>query len=98
MIVERLPVRGAHRVLMERIEDSRDFLARTPCARGPLALEDSAEVSCPISARCAPEAARGVRRDDPAFGLAWPGELRAISERDRGHAGFSPGEGTGRAR
>ncbi len=31
-----------------------------------------------------PEAARGVRWDDPAFGIEWPGAPeRIISERDR---------------
>ena len=38
-----------------------------------------------------PEAARGVRWDDPAFGVGWPAaEERLISERDRSwpdHAG-----------
>jgi dTDP-4-dehydrorhamnose 3,5-epimerase len=183
MIVERLAVRGAYRILMERIEDSRGYFARTwsareaadlglqaefvqanvsfnprrgtlrglhyqeppheevklvrctrgrlydvvldlrpdsptylahagvelgaggdalvyvprGCAHGLLTLEDSTEVSYLISAYYAPEAARGVRWNDPAFGIAWPGEVRVISERDRGYPDFAPGGGIGRA-
>ncbi|MDQ6750175.1 MAG: dTDP-4-dehydrorhamnose 3,5-epimerase family protein [Actinomycetota bacterium] len=39
------------------------------------------------------EAARGVRWDDPAFGIQWPPEppgARTISERDRGYPDFQP--------
>ena len=38
-----------------------------------------------------PSAARGVRWDDPAFGIDWPeaGE-RTINERDRSWPDFSP--------
>ena len=51
------------------------------CAHGFLTLEDGAEVLYQMSAPYAPEPARGVRWDDPAFGIAWPeavrGDLRA---------------------
>jgi dTDP-4-dehydrorhamnose 3,5-epimerase len=36
-----------------------------------------------------PEAARGVRWDDPAFGIAWPDDERTISTRDASYADFS---------
>jgi dTDP-4-dehydrorhamnose 3,5-epimerase len=37
-----------------------------------------------MSHHYAPEAARGVRWDDPALGIAWPpAQQRLISERDR---------------
>jgi dTDP-4-dehydrorhamnose 3,5-epimerase len=39
-----------------------------------------------------PEAARGVRWDDPAFGIDWPaphGE-RTMSAKDRGYPDFAP--------
>jgi dTDP-4-dehydrorhamnose 3,5-epimerase len=35
-----------------------------------------------------PDAGRGVRWDDPAFGIEWPGEVAVISERDRTYADF----------
>jgi dTDP-4-dehydrorhamnose 3,5-epimerase len=30
-----------------------------------------------------PEAAHGVRWDDPAFGIEWPEKVAVISERDK---------------
>jgi dTDP-4-dehydrorhamnose 3,5-epimerase len=53
------------------------------CAHGFLTLEDESEVFYMISAPYVPEAARGVRFDDPAFGIRWPGEVCVIHERDR---------------
>ncbi len=35
-----------------------------------------------ISAPYAPEAGRGVRYDDPAFGIEWPGAVTVIHPRD----------------
>jgi dTDP-4-dehydrorhamnose 3,5-epimerase len=53
------------------------------CAHGFLTLEDETEVLYQISTSHMPAAARGVRWDDPAFGIAWPREPDVISERDR---------------
>ncbi|WP_420457005.1 dTDP-4-dehydrorhamnose 3,5-epimerase family protein [Rubrivirga sp.] len=52
------------------------------CAHGCLTLEDATEVLYMISAPFVPEAARGVRYDDPAFGIAWPREVTVIHPRD----------------
>jgi dTDP-4-dehydrorhamnose 3,5-epimerase len=38
-----------------------------------------------------PEAARGVRWDDPAFSIRWPNGPRTISARDQGYPDFRPG-------
>src|ERR1700733_2824338 len=35
-----------------------------------------------------PDAARGVRWNDPAFGIEWPGKVEVISERDRTYPDF----------
>jgi dTDP-4-dehydrorhamnose 3,5-epimerase len=59
------------------------------CAHGFLTLEDHAEVFYQISESFAPQSARGVRWDDPAFGIAWPGPVRVISERDRTYPDFA---------
>jgi dTDP-4-dehydrorhamnose 3,5-epimerase len=40
----------------------------------------------------APECARGVRWDDPAFGIEWPVAARLISERDRTYPDYSEKE------
>ena len=53
-------------------------------AQGYQTLEDDVEVLYQMSHRFVPQAARGVRWDDPAFGIGWPAaEERIISERDR---------------
>jgi dTDP-4-dehydrorhamnose 3,5-epimerase len=53
-------------------------------AQGYQTLEDDTEVLYHMSHHYVPEAARGVRWDDPAFGIEWPpADERIISERDR---------------
>jgi dTDP-4-dehydrorhamnose 3,5-epimerase len=53
------------------------------CAHGCLSLEDDTQIYYLASAFYAPEAARGVRFDDPAFGIAWPAAVAFVSEQDR---------------
>jgi dTDP-4-dehydrorhamnose 3,5-epimerase len=60
------------------------------CAHGFLTLADATEVAYQMSAPYAPAAARGVRWDDPAFGIEWPGEVLVINERDRRYPDFDP--------
>lgn len=52
-------------------------------ANGFQTLEDDTELFYLMSAYYAPEAARGIRFDDPALAVPWPLEVTAISERDR---------------
>jgi len=53
-------------------------------AQGYQTLEENTEVLYQMSHHYVPEAARGVRWDDPAIGIEWPAaEERIISERDR---------------
>ena len=52
------------------------------CAHGFLTLEDATEAFYMISAPYAPDAGRGVRYDDPAFGIDWPAEVAVIHPRD----------------
>lgn len=58
-------------------------------AHGYLTLADDTEALYLISTPYAAEAARGVRWDDPAFGIEWPSEPAVISERDRSWPDFS---------
>ena len=51
-------------------------------AHGFLSLTDDAVVEYMIDTPYAPELARGVRWNDPAFGIAWPAEPKVISARD----------------
>lgn len=57
-------------------------------AHGFQTLEDNTEVFYQISEFYAPEYARGVRWDDPAFGIEWPLPVKIISEKDRSYKGF----------
>lgn len=54
-------------------------------AHGFQTLADETEVFYQVSAYYHQESARGVRWDDPAFGIDWPLEISVISERDRSH-------------
>ena len=58
------------------------------CAHGFLTLEDETEVFYQMSEIYNPQAARGVRWNDPAFRIVWPGEVHVISERDQSYANF----------
>ena len=58
------------------------------CAHGFLTLEDDVEVFYQMSESYNPESARGVRWNDPAFQIAWPGKVEVISERDRTYPDF----------
>ena len=64
--------------------DNRDALyVPKGCAHGFLTLEDESEVLYQMSSDYVPTAARGVRWDDPAFGIAWPAAPDVIADRDR---------------
>lgn len=52
-------------------------------AHGFQTLSDDAEVEYQMSAMYAPEAARGLRYDDPALDIRWPLPAGLISEQDR---------------
>jgi dTDP-4-dehydrorhamnose 3,5-epimerase len=53
-------------------------------AQGYQTLQDDTEVLYQMSHHYVPEAASGVRWDDPAFGIEWPpAAQRVISERDQ---------------
>jgi dTDP-4-dehydrorhamnose 3,5-epimerase len=57
-------------------------------AHGFLTLTDDAEVSYQMSQIYSPAHAAGVRWDDPAFGIVWPGTVAVIAERDRTYPDF----------
>lgn len=57
-------------------------------AHGFQTLLDDTEVFYQISEFYAPEHARGVRWNDPAFGIEWPEADRIILERDKSYPDF----------
>ena len=58
------------------------------CAHGFQSLEDDSEVFYQMSEFYYPEAARGVRWNDPAFDISWPLPVTSISEKDRSYPDF----------
>lgn len=58
------------------------------CGHGFLTLEPETEVFYQISEFYHPELSRGVRWDDPAFGIIWPAVAEQMSERDRTYPDF----------
>jgi len=58
-------------------------------AHGFQTLTDDAEVFYQLSAHYAPPAGRGVRFDDPAFGIAWPRPPTVMNDRDRTYPDFT---------
>jgi dTDP-4-dehydrorhamnose 3,5-epimerase len=59
-------------------------------AHGFLTLEDNTEVFYLVTAFYAPELERGIRWNDPRFGIAWPFGPVVISDKDRSHPDFDP--------
>ena len=58
-------------------------------AHGFQTLVDHSEVLYQMSEFYHPESARGVRWNDPAFGIEWPAAERIISERDQAFPDFT---------
>jgi dTDP-4-dehydrorhamnose 3,5-epimerase len=59
-------------------------------AHGFQTLANDTEVFYQMSSYYAPDSARGVRWDDPAFGIEWPeAESRIINARDREYPDFA---------
>jgi len=57
-------------------------------AHGFQTLEDHTEVFYQMSEFYHPECAKGVRWDDPAFGIQWPLAVSMASPKDRAYAAF----------
>jgi dTDP-4-dehydrorhamnose 3,5-epimerase len=57
-------------------------------AHGFLSLEDDTEVFYQMSEFYTPGTGRGVRWNDPVFGIQWPGEVKVISEQDMQYPDF----------
>lgn len=60
------------------------------CAHGYLSLEPDSSVEYLISEFYHPEAAAGVRWDDPFFGIGWPRQAAVMNARDASWPDFEP--------
>lgn len=73
-------------------ENRQAFFIPTGCAHGFQTLTDASEVLYHMSTPYVSSAGRGVRWDDPTFGIEWPDPpaiRRTISERDAGYPDFA---------
>jgi dTDP-4-dehydrorhamnose 3,5-epimerase len=61
------------------------------CAHGLLTLEPDTEAVYFVTAPYSPEHERGVRWNDPEFGIEWPFEPKVLSDKDRDQRDFDPG-------
>jgi dTDP-4-dehydrorhamnose 3,5-epimerase len=59
-------------------------------AHGFLTLADNTEVAYRMGARYVPDAARGLRWNDPRLAIAWPAQPAVISERDASYPDLDP--------
>jgi dTDP-4-dehydrorhamnose 3,5-epimerase len=64
-------------------ENGRMLYLPEQCAHGYQTLVDDTEMHYMTSAFYSPNAARGVRFDDPFFAIEWPLPAIAVSEQDR---------------
>ncbi len=68
---------------MELNEDNATMLyVPEGCATGYLTLVDNTEMYYHATEFYHPESATGVRYNDPAFGIEWPGEINVLSDND----------------
>lgn len=58
-------------------------------AHGFLTLQDNTEIFYQMSEFYAPAYARGVRWNDPAFGILWPTDIAVISDQDQNYPNFT---------
>jgi dTDP-4-dehydrorhamnose 3,5-epimerase len=76
-------------------ENRRAMYVPPGCAQGYQTLADETEIYYQMSQAYVPQAARGVRFDDPAFALRWPLDVTVISGKDRSWPDYPRVEGRG---
>lgn len=69
-------------------DNGRALLIGRGMAHGFITLEDDTDVLYQIDRIFEPGHGRGVRWDDPAFGIAWPAAPKVISERDAAYPDY----------
>lgn len=70
------------------LDDGRLLYVPAGVAHGFMTLEDDSVVQYQIGGAYTPDAARGVRWNDPQFGIAWPLLPTVISERDAAYGDY----------
>jgi dTDP-4-dehydrorhamnose 3,5-epimerase len=83
----------AHWLAVELSEENRRMLyVPEKFANGFQTLRDDSEIFYQMSEFYAPECARGIRWNDPAFAIKWPEGHGVLSDRDRNYPDFSTRE------
>jgi dTDP-4-dehydrorhamnose 3,5-epimerase len=72
-----------------RADEPRALYVPAGFAHGYLTLHDHTTVHYLIAGKYSPEHARGVRWNDPAFGIRWPAAPTVIAPRDAQYADFT---------
>ncbi len=83
------PTFGRHAAVRLDDEERRSLFVPPLFAHGFQTLADDTEILYQMSARFAPEHARGFRHDDPELGIAWPLPVAVISAKDRALPSFA---------
>ena len=91
---EDSPTRGRYFAATLTADNHRAMYVPKGFAHGFLTLVDDCEVYYQMSEIYHPEVSRGVRWNDPAFGIAWPETPVVISERDATYPDFAAGQRT----
>jgi dTDP-4-dehydrorhamnose 3,5-epimerase len=76
------PTYGSHIGVELSSENRRTLYVPEMFGHGYQTLTDDAEVMYQVSEMYTPGSERGLRYDDPAFGISWPLPVSAISEKD----------------
>jgi len=71
-------------------DNRRMFYVPKGFAHGFITLEPNTEAMYLVDEFYAPEQERGIRWDDPKFGIAWPLAPTVLSPKDAGHRDFEP--------
>ncbi|MEE4185298.1 MAG: dTDP-4-dehydrorhamnose 3,5-epimerase [Gammaproteobacteria bacterium] len=82
------PTFGQHFGAELSAENRRMMYVPKGFAHGFLTLEDHTEAFYFVDEFYAPDLERGIRWNDPEFGIDWPIEPVIVSDKDRGHRDF----------
>lgn len=85
------PTFGRHFGAELTSENRRMLYVPKGFAHAFLTLEDATEVIYLVDEFYSPDRERGIRWNDPKFGIQWPIEPVVISEKDRSYPNFEPG-------
>jgi dTDP-4-dehydrorhamnose 3,5-epimerase len=84
------PTYKHHTSVILSAENRQTLYVPEGCAHGFQTLEDNTEIFYQISQFYSPEHARGVRWNDPSFGIQWPeADNRIITPRDRNYPDYT---------